>query len=247
MFPTHIGFFSLSPPPPPLPSIPSHEIPWEFVALRNRFTMPGAGWLNNKGKWFSLNWSFAHLVFLDSELEADLPYFSPAQLAWLQEDLAEAQKQRDIFPWIIVGFHRPLYCSHGSDKNCHAFADYMRHQIEDILYDNKVDLVLYGHVHAYERLYPTYKNQPVQFNYSSPAAPTYIMNGAAGNPEGNTDGFTPLPPPNNWAAAHSGLYGYGLLQLQDPSTLVWQFFAGPADGTIALVDEVTITKPTPAL
>lgn len=220
----------------------NHEIPWEFVALRHRFSMPGAGWLNNTAKWYSLDWSYAHLVFLDSELEEDLPHFSDEQLAWLQQDLAAAQQRRDAYPWIIVGFHRPLYCSNGDDKNCVDFVQYMRHRIEDILYANKVDLVVYGHVHSYERLYPTYKNKPVQFNYSSPAAPTYILNGAAGNPEGNSGRFTPLPPPNNWAAAHSGEFGYGLIQLPDPSTLNWQFFAGPNTGPAVLIDSCTITK-----
>ena len=34
----------------------------------------------------------------------------------------------------------------------------MRIMIEDIIMENKVDLVIAGHVHAYERLYPIYNN-----------------------------------------------------------------------------------------
>jgi BioD-like phosphotransacetylase family protein len=33
------------------------------------------------------------------------------QLQWLEQDLARANQRRDTHPWIIVGGHRPLYCS----------------------------------------------------------------------------------------------------------------------------------------
>jgi hypothetical protein len=31
------------------------------------------------------------------------------QLAWLEQDLKKANSQREKYPWIIVGGHRPMY------------------------------------------------------------------------------------------------------------------------------------------
>lgn len=175
----------------------NHEIPWNFVACRHRFSMPSAGWLSGEAKYYSLDFGLVHNVFLDSELATDLPNFGAKQVAWLKQDLALAQQQRGAVPWIVVGFHRPLYCSHGgpTDKNCNYFADLLKAEIEDVLFQYQVDLVLYGHVHAYERTWPVYHNLPTQFNYTSPTAPVYVMNGAAGNPEGNTNNYQPRPAP----------------------------------------------------
>ena len=47
--------------------------------------------------------------------------------------------------------------------------------------------------HSYERSLPVYRGQPTSSSnasYTSPAAPIYIVNGAAGNREGNSG-----PPP----------------------------------------------------
>jgi hypothetical protein len=45
----------------------------------------------------------------------------------------------------------PLYCSdHGFD--CGDNAKHLRKQLESVLYGNKVDLVLTGHQHDYERV-----------------------------------------------------------------------------------------------
>jgi predicted MPP superfamily phosphohydrolase len=43
-----------------------------------------------------------------------------------------------------------------------------RDAIEDLLYENNVDMYLSGHVHAYERLYPIYDGVVEAYNYSNP-------------------------------------------------------------------------------
>ena len=37
-----------------------------------------------------------------------------------------------------------------------------------------------GHVHAYERAYPTYANKKMANNYVNPSATTHVVAGAAG-------------------------------------------------------------------
>ena len=68
----------------------------------------------------------------------------------------------------------------------------MRIMIEDIIMENKVDLVIAGHVHAYERLYPIYKSEvdrdcmKNQNNtYVNPKFTSHVVCGTGGNEEGS--------------------------------------------------------------
>jgi acid phosphatase len=67
----------------------------------------------------------------------------------------------------------------------------MRDILEDIINKNKVDLVLAGHVHAYERLFPIFKNkidyESLRNNdntYFNPKYAVHLVCGAGGNKEG---------------------------------------------------------------
>ena len=64
----------------------------------------------------------------------------------------------------------------------------MRDNIEDVLYDHKVDIVLTGHVHPYDRTTSVYKNR------TTCDGPVYITIGDGGNHEGPYPkaAFTPL-------------------------------------------------------
>ncbi len=57
--------------------------------------------------------------------------------------------------WLIVAFHEPYYTTQGVG----GLADYFQHNLEDVLYEHAVDVVITGHVHAYERTFPVYKGQ----------------------------------------------------------------------------------------
>ena len=54
-----------------------------------------------------------------------------------------------------MAFHEPYYTTQGVG----GLADYFQHNLEDVLYDSAVDVVITGHVHAYERSFPVYKGQ----------------------------------------------------------------------------------------
>ena len=70
------------------------------------------------------------------------------QAVWLKQDLA-ANTQ----PWTVVYFHHPPYTkgSHNSDTEAELIN--MRQKIVPIFERYKVDLVLSGHSHSYERSY----------------------------------------------------------------------------------------------
>merc|ERR1711957_107582 len=78
----------------------------------------------------------------------------------------------------------------GPTENCNSSAKDMRDLLEEILQKNKVDLILAGHVHAYERLFPIYNdmvdNESLRNNkntYVNPKYPAHIVCGCGGNKE----------------------------------------------------------------
>jgi len=124
----------------------------------------------------------------------------------LVKELEIANSKRDESPWLVIGTHHAAYCS-GNEDDCVEGAANIRegvrpvgspedtprqHSLEKLFYTAGVDLVIYGHVHNYERYFdmtPRWNaTDPVSSGVSSlstwnPPAPLYITTGAAGNVE----------------------------------------------------------------
>jgi hypothetical protein len=87
---------------------------------------------------------------LSAELSDNNGYTEGKQTAWLAERLAEYRSPWSGIDFIIVGFHNCVFSSntsHGSDGGIRS--------VWQSLFDRyQVDLVVSGHVHAYERSYP---------------------------------------------------------------------------------------------
>jgi methionine-rich copper-binding protein CopC len=128
-----------------------HVIPYYDM-----FTLPSAGQAgglaSNTEAFYSYNYGNVHFVSLDSygwEAGSTRLYDTlGAQAVWLKQDLA-ANTQ----PWTVVYFHHPPYTkgSHNSDTETELIN--MRQNIVRILERYKVDMVLNGHSHDYERSY----------------------------------------------------------------------------------------------
>lgn len=155
------------------------------------------------------------------------------QLAWIKSDLANATAERAERPWVIGAGHRPLYCSNHNNVQCGLFADWLRYLLEDTFYQNRVDVVIQCHEHSMERSFPIYKAKVVQENYTNPTAPVYIVNGAGGNREGNTN-----PSSAPWVGFHSADHGFAHITISGSSLLTWQFVQ--SNGTV--LDEIQITR-----
>ena len=56
-------------------------------------------------------------------------------------------------------------------------------RLEEIFYKMSVDIVVQGHEHNYERLWPVYKSQVTNYSYINPSAPVQLISGAAGSQE----------------------------------------------------------------
>ena len=110
------------------------------------------GVASNDKFYYSFNQSNVHFICLDSygmELgQYRLSDFQSPQFQWLKKDL-EANKQK----WTIVTFHHPPYTkrSHNSDGDPELVN--IRKFVVPLLEQFKVDLVLNGHSHIYERSY----------------------------------------------------------------------------------------------
>ena len=52
--------------------------------------------------------------------------------------------------------------------------------LETLFYENGVDVIIQGHEHSYERLWPVYNETVTGKNYINPRAPVHIISGAAG-------------------------------------------------------------------
>lgn len=121
-------------------------------------------------QYFSQDLGPVHLVTLN-------PYipFAPGteQYRWLVGDLASVV--RSTQPWLIVQYHVPIYhtyLTHYKEAEC------FRRVYEPIFYQYRVDFVLNGHVHAYERTHAVYNYQP------DPCGPVHLTVGDGGNVEG---------------------------------------------------------------
>jgi hypothetical protein len=120
------------------------------------FSMPqrgeAGGVPSGSQSYFSADYGNVHLVSLDSQgNEAGLYRLydtTGTQVQWLKRDLA-TNKQ----PWTIVFFHHPPYSKGGHDSDTELTMKLIRERLTPILERYKVDLVMNGHSHNYERLY----------------------------------------------------------------------------------------------
>jgi hypothetical protein len=209
-------------------AVGNHELIDLLVPFLERFSMPaqqsGATWGN---LYYSWNYGNVHFIALDSE---SFEYFewSP-QHVWLKKDLESVDRTKT--PWVVAFWHTPWYCSNAA----HQWDGWlMRESFEELFYQHKVDLVLQGHVHAYERTHPIYKGA-VQAG-----APVFITNGVGGNGEGlYTTWQEPAPA---WSAHRVAEYGFGYFEVFNATHLRWTMKRATDSTTI---DEAWIVKPAP--
>jgi 3',5'-cyclic AMP phosphodiesterase CpdA len=115
---------------PVYPAIGNHE-------RRTRLGRPyfEAFVLPEPERHYSFDWGDVHFVAIDTT-ERDA-----SQLAWLESDLA-----KNKLPWVIVYGHHPMYTNSLRGPQL-----WIRRAFANIFTRHRVDLVLTGHEHQYER------------------------------------------------------------------------------------------------
>jgi acid phosphatase type 7 len=127
----------------------SRTIPYYSI-----FTLPKGGEAggvpSGSESYYSFDYGNVHFIALDSDGIEENQYrlydtISP-QVNWLKRDLA-AKRQ----PWTIVMFHHPPHTKNSHDSDAEEELALIRQNITPILERYKVDVVLSGHSHIYER------------------------------------------------------------------------------------------------
>eukprot|EP00891_Asterochloris_glomerata_P003873 jgi/Astpho2/3873/Aster-04384 len=131
--------------------------------------------------FYSFNYGGAHVISLSNYVWPNYQY-SSAQYQWLQADLQSVNRTQT--PWVVVQFHNPWYSTYaGSFKQVEC----LRYALEPLLYKYGVDLILNGHVHAYER---SYRANDWKID---PCGTISITIGDGGNTEGLSSQFVDTP------------------------------------------------------
>jgi len=227
----------------------NHEAQYDFAPHLHRTSMPVRGKGDLKRFYSSLNWGPLHIVAFSSEHPYDE---GSEQHEFVVNDLLRVD--RSLTPFVIVVAHRPMYCSSGIfslpgffTHRCIKEAPLLRKPFEKVFKETGVDLFLSGHNHQFERSHPMYKGKAVTRGerrgsktvYRNPGAPIYIVNGAAGNREGNDPTWLPewLV---KWRASHSAHFhiGYGRIQATR-SRLDWEYIDATS-GTVT--DSFTLVR-----
>lgn len=127
-----------------LPAVGNHDLGWDGADPTRRaedvFTLPPAPAGRPPGSyWYSYDLADLHLVFLDSN-----SYERVEQEAWLDADLAAA-RARKVRSIIVVTHDGPY------SRGTHRGNTEARTRFVPILVKHRVDLVLSGHDHIYQR------------------------------------------------------------------------------------------------
>lgn len=141
----------------------SKQIPYYSI-----FTVPtrgeAGGVASNTESYYSYNVGNIHFIALDSygeESNKRLYDTLSQQIVWLKKDL-NANRQT----WTIAYWHHPPYTKGSHDSDSETELVKIRENLLRILERHKVDIVLCGHSHAYERsrLMNGYYNSSSDFN-----------------------------------------------------------------------------------
>jgi len=183
---------------------------------------------NYGASFYSFEAGLAHIIYANPYSTSDS---NSVQYQWLAADLAKVN--RKLTPWVFVVVHCPWYNSNKAHHDEYQTVQ-MRANMETLFYENSVNAVFAGHVHAYERTHSVYKNA------TDPKGVVYINIGDAGNAEGHsTQYYEPAP---SWSAYRNGTqYGHGELTVISATQARWTWLRN-VDGEYVNKDELTLTN-----
>ena len=131
-------------------------------------------------QWWSMKYGPVFFLQLDTELD-----MSPNSTQYNYAATTLASINRYETPYVVVSMHRPLVAAMPADNKDVLFGDKLiSYGWDDLFFNNKVTMVLSGHVHLYSRSCPLHQKQCVgQGNLDGsfyPEAPIYVVTGWGG-------------------------------------------------------------------
>jgi predicted phosphodiesterase len=150
---------------PMFPVIGNHDLIAVFgQPFKEAFYLPDNGSSIARELYFSFEWGDAKFIALETTGLFLVPLGD--HMRWLQQEIQQNQRK-----WLIVYMHVPLYScgSHGDNR-------ILQYVLGPLFENGKVDLVIAGHDHNYERTKPI-----KQFN-QDPAYPglVHVLTGGGG-------------------------------------------------------------------
>lgn len=223
---------------PYMTTIGNHEIIfWNGTAYKQRWYMPEAGnGAPSDATFYHFNAGPVSFMMLDTETPIDTGDFGDVQLDWLRQRLVEA---RGNGQFIFAAHHRPFYCSARTSVDCNTFAQVLRSQAEAMYKNYSVGVSMCGHIHNYERTFPVYNNRTSTQSYDNPPTPFYLVNGAAGNREGQASFESTT---DDWSAKRLMNIGYMMFTLSRNASTDVMDMEFIASGSREVLDAVTLTK-----
>ncbi|KAH7675619.1 Acid phosphatase protein [Dioscorea alata] len=196
-----------------------------FQAYNARWRMPYEESGSPSNLFYSFELSGVHVVMLGSYTDYDV---SSDQYAWLKADLAKVDRVKT--PWLLVLLHAPWYNSNYAHQ---GEGNSMMAAMERLLYAAGVDLVLAGHVHAYER------SERVYNGCLDNCGAVHITVGDGGNREGLAERF--CQPKPEWSVYREASFGHGELKIMNHTHALWTWHRNDDDETVKS-DEVWINS-----
>jgi len=126
----------------------NHESFYNYTAFDHRYKMPYEKSKGNRNYWFAYDYGNVHVISISTEECFDI---NCPQMIWMENDMIAAVANRENVPWIVLSMHRPMYCSDAST----SFGNQFQQAVEPFVLKYDIDLVLQGHMHAYERIHPS--------------------------------------------------------------------------------------------
>ena len=215
-----------------------HYKPWDWsfgkdsggecgIPYNKRFLMPGPplatkGYLTGSTNiYHSRNVGTVHFVLISSEHDTSK---GSEQYEWLSKDLAAVDRAKT--PWVVFGQHRPYYGN--TVARFLPENKQMRKVLEPLMLKYKVDLVLFGHIHQYQRTC-----RMVEYKCND-AGPVYNVVGTAGATH-----QVPFLPKPKWMKVQSDLFGISKFQAVNETHMRVRWYLD-VNGTIG--DEYWITR-----
>ncbi|KAF1862398.1 hypothetical protein Lal_00026930 [Lupinus albus] len=178
-----------------------------FTAYNTRWLMPFDESGSNSNQYYSFYKAGVHITMLGSYTDFDS---NSDQYKWLQADLQKVD--RNVTPWVVVIIHAPWYNSNTAHQGEYETVD-GKAQLEDLIYQNHVDLVISAHIHAYERFTNVYKEK------ADKCGPVYITIGDGGNSDDYNPYFMDPPPDISYFRDRSS--GHGTLEVANATHALW--------------------------
>ncbi len=196
---------------PYMTSVGNHESYHNYSNYKNRFTMPTAT-ANNNGNFY-YNFTLGDACFVSYSTEF---YFTDIKAALIQFEWLNKTLQAQNCPWLITFGHRPMYCSNSDHDDCTKVFSIVRLALEQLFYDNNVDIAIAAHEHSFEVTTRMFNNK------TDPNGIYHIVSGSAGCREDHN----PFRHRHNpWSVFRSTDYGYGIMEITNSTHIHWDQYS----------------------